>query len=194
MKHSPLILNTRAIKALLPQADLFADIREGFISFSKGEAVIPPVGELLIPEHEGEVHIKYGYLKSAPYYVVKIASGYYDNARLGLPTGNGLMLLFDKSNGQLRCILQDEGYLTDVRTAVAGALSASSLASDSMKKVGIVGTGIQAHLQLEYLSKVWTISSAVVWGRNEEKARTYPDEMSQLNFPIQALSSLEELC
>lgn len=194
MSQAPLILDLEKINSLLPKADLFNDIMQGFVAFSKGEAVIPPVGELLIPEHEGEVHIKYGYLKSAPYYVVKIASGFYDNAKLGLPTGNGLMLLFDKGNGQLKSILQDEGHLTDIRTAVAGALSVSSLAHKSMKKVGIVGTGIQAHLQLEYLSKVWEIESAFIWGRNEEKAHAYPAEMSHLKFPIHPLSDLEELC
>ncbi|MEM8892842.1 MAG: hypothetical protein AAGD28_32985 [Bacteroidota bacterium] len=98
MGQIPLILKLEEIKRLLPEADLFKDIMRGFVAFTKGEAVIPPVGELLIPEHEGEVHIKYGYLKSAPYYVVKIASGFYGNAKLGLPSGNGLMLLFDKSN------------------------------------------------------------------------------------------------
>jgi len=194
MSQSPLILNLEKIKSLLSEADLFGDISRGFIAFSKGEAVIPPVGELLIPEHEGEVHIKYGYLKSAPYYVVKIASGFYDNAKLGLPTGNGLMLLFDKSNGQLKCILQDEGHLTDVRTAVAGALSASNLAKKAMTKVGIVGTGIQAHLQLEYLSKVWEVESAYIWGRNVDKALAYPKEMAHLDFPIEQVDNLEDLC
>ena len=194
MQQPPLILNLEEIKKLLPKANLFEDIKSGFVAFSKGEAVIPPVGELLIPEHEGEVHIKYGYLKSAPYYVVKIASGFYANANIGLPTGNGLMLLFDKSNGRLKCILQDEGYLTDVRTAVAGALSASNLAKKSMTKVGIVGTGIQAHLQLEYLAKVWTIESAFVWGRNVDKAQAYTQEMAHLDFPLEQVEELEDLC
>lgn len=194
MSKAPLVLNLKEIRKLLAGADLFKDMMKGFVAFSTGEAVIPPVGELLIPEHEGEVHIKYGYLESYPYYVVKIASGFYENAKLGLPTGNGLMLLFDKSNGQLRCILQDEGYLTDVRTAVAGALSVATIAPKFMKKVGIVGTGIQAHLQLEYLAKKWEIEAAYVWGRTKEKTHAYPEELAHLSFPIYPTETIKDLC
>ena len=76
-------------------------------AYSAGEAVVPPVGELILDK--GEVHIKYGYLKQAEYYVIKIASGFYDNPDLGLPSGNGLMLLFGQQTGELVSILLDEG-------------------------------------------------------------------------------------
>jgi len=66
MPDSPMILDLSTIKALLPKADLFHDIKQGFIAYTRKEAVIPPVGELLIPEVSGEVHIKYGYLSSIP--------------------------------------------------------------------------------------------------------------------------------
>ena len=51
-------------------------------------------------------------------------------------------------------ILQDEGYLTDVRTAVAGAICAKYLAPKHVETIGIVGTGVQARMQLDYLDGV----------------------------------------
>lgn len=42
----------------------------------------------------GDVHLKYGYIQGDAYYVIKIASGFYENQKLGLPSSNGLMLLF----------------------------------------------------------------------------------------------------
>ena len=80
------------IKGVLPEIDLVPGIEKGFRQYSAGRAVVPPVGELLL--EKGEVHIKYGYLHGGEYYVIKIASGFYDNPKVGLPSSNGMMLVF----------------------------------------------------------------------------------------------------
>ena len=49
---------------------------------------MPPPGELIFQDPPGDVHIKYGYIAGGDYYVVKIASGFYDNPRHGLPSFN----------------------------------------------------------------------------------------------------------
>ncbi|HXW52552.1 MAG TPA: deaminase, partial [Myxococcota bacterium] len=142
----------------------------GFLAYSQGETVIPPVGTLHFTNPEGECHIKYGYAKNDKYYIVKVASGFKNNPQLGLPTGNGLMMLFDKNNGQPLCILLDEGYLTDLRTAAAGAIVAKYLAPKNISCIGIVGTGAQAYFQLKLLSYVTSCKKAMVWGRDKAKA------------------------
>ena len=75
------IIDLEKIKAVLPSLDLLPAIEEGFAAYSEGDAVVPPVGELLLDE--GEVHIKYGYLKGHDHYVIKIASGFYGNPQIG---------------------------------------------------------------------------------------------------------------
>ncbi len=127
--------------------------------------MVPPVGELLLDK--GEVHIKYGYLEQDEYYVIKIASGFYDNPKIGLSSSNGLMLLFSQQTGELLSILLDEGYLTDTRTAVAGAIAAKHLAPKNVSRIGIVGTGTRARLQLEYLKQVTDCRQVLAWGRGE---------------------------
>ncbi len=148
------ILTLDQIKSALPSVDLMGEIESGFIAYSQGRAVVPPVGELVMQDPPGDVHIKYGYLMGDDYYVIKIASGFYDNPKLDLPSGNGLMLVFSQKSGVLEAVLLDQGHLTDIRTAVAGAIAAKYLAPSKVARIGIVGTGVQARLQLEYLAPV----------------------------------------
>lgn len=94
------IISLDEIKRALGTVDAVSAIKDGFISYSDGRAVIPPVGELLFREPPGEVHIKYGYIHGDEYYVIKIASGFYENPVLGLSSSNGLMLLFSQKTGE----------------------------------------------------------------------------------------------
>ncbi|MEM7336454.1 MAG: hypothetical protein AAF490_30525, partial [Chloroflexota bacterium] len=130
---SPKIINKAQIETILqqiPPQNLLQLIEWGFKQYSLGNSVVPPVGELLMDN--GEVHIKYGLIKGNDHYVIKIASGFFDNPKLGLPTSNGMMLAFNQKTGQPTAVLLDEGLLTDVRTAVAGAIAAKHLAPTSI--------------------------------------------------------------
>ena len=87
------ILKRAAIEQAIAGLDLVPLIEAGFAAYSAGRCNIPPIGELVM--EKGEVHIKYGCITGARYYVVKIASGFYGNPALGLAPGNGLMLVFE---------------------------------------------------------------------------------------------------
>ncbi len=187
-----LSIRLKEIKPLLADIDLVAAMEEGFIQYSKGNCVVPPVGELIFEQPKGEAHIKYGYIKNDDYYVIKIASGFYDNPKLGLSSCQGMMLLFDQKTGVPVCILQDEGHLTDMRTAAAGALAAKYFAPKNVKAIGIVGTGIQARLQLELLKNVTSCRTAYVWGRSPENVQTFIKDMQQ-DWNIQSATSTTEL-
>ncbi|KAA3665082.1 MAG: ornithine cyclodeaminase family protein [Chloroflexi bacterium] len=177
------IITLDQIKAALPSLDLFPAIEEGFRKYSAGQAVVPPVGELLL--EKGEVHIKYGYIQKDDYYVIKIASGFYDNPQLGLSSSNGMMLLFRQQTGQAEAILLDEGHLTNIRTAVAGAIAAKYLAPSQVKRIGIVGAGIQARLQLGYLQDITPCRDVLVWGLSEVELKAYQNEMTPLGFRVE---------
>jgi ornithine cyclodeaminase len=187
------IIRLEEIKRVLPGLDLMPSIEAGFAAYSKGDAVVPPVGELWVADPPGDVHIKYGYLKNDLYYVVKIASGFYRNPEWNLSSSNGLMMLFQQRTGLLECILLDEGYLTDVRTALAGAIAARHLAVHPVDRVGILGTGVQARLQLRYLLPVTGCSRAIVWGRSREKLDRYRADMENEGFSIETTVDVEEV-
>lgn len=190
------IVSLDQIKTTLSSIDttlLLKMIEDGFVAYSQNQAVVPPVGHLAFTHPPADVHIKYGYIKGDEYYVLKVASGFYDNPQNGLPSSNGVMLVFSQKTGELLSVLLDEGYLTDVRTAVAGAIAAKYLAPSHVKAIGIVGTGIQARLQLRYLQSVTDCKKAYVWGRSEKARADYTKEMRQDGFDIIPTDDIEEL-
>jgi ornithine cyclodeaminase len=181
------------IKAAIDSVDIIPSIEAGFVAYSEGRAVVPPVGELIFKDPPGDVHIKYGYLIDDDVYVIKVASGFYHNPALNLPSGNGLMLLFDQKTGQLLSILLDRGYLTDLRTAAAGAIAAKYLAPQRVQRIGIVGTGTQARLQLRYLRRVTDCRDVSAWGRDPRKLALYCEEMENNGFSIQPTLDIADL-
>lgn len=188
-----MIIKKSQMEAILEELDIVGAMEEGFKAYSDGKTVVPPVGELLFDEPKGDVHIKYGYIKADDYYVIKIASGFYENPKLGLASSQGMMLVFNQKTGQPVAILLDEGYLTDIRTAAAGALAAKYFAPKKVKAIGIVGTGIQAELQLRYLQKVTDCRQVWVWGRNKENAERFREKLSA-DYNIHIAESTAELC
>ncbi|MEM1119937.1 MAG: ornithine cyclodeaminase family protein [Bacteroidota bacterium] len=193
MNQVPKIIQLPEIKNILKEAPIFEEIEKGFVAFSKGEAVIPPVGEMIFENPPGELHLKYGYLKSGAYAVVKIASGFYNNPQLGLSSSQGMMLLFDQRTGVIKGILLDHGYLTDVRTAVAGAIAAKYLAPKVVHNIGIVGTGIQGKFQLDYLRTVTGCRKVIVFARSNEKGQAYLEHFSGSDWQIEVTQDLKHL-
>jgi ornithine cyclodeaminase len=179
------IIDLAQIREVLEDIDVVQLIEQGFIAYSQGKVVVPPVGEMIFEDPPGDCHIKYGYIRGGDYYVVKIAQGFYENPKLGLPAMNGLNILFSQKTGEILCILLDEGHLTNIRTAVAGTIAAKFMAPKQVETIGIFGTGIQAKLQLEYLKSVVDCQNALIWGRSEKSLKQYMDEMNSSGFDIQ---------
>jgi ornithine cyclodeaminase len=187
----PKIIHLKEIQKIVSSLDLMPDIEKGFVDYSSGRAVVPAVGELILDK--GDVHIKYGYIKEDKYYVIKIASGFYGNPSLDLPSGHGLMLIFSQRTGILVSILLDEGFLTNIRTALAGAVAAKYLAPNQVERIGVLGTGTQAQLQLEYLKHVVTCREVLVWGRGRRQLAAYSEEMKDFGFHIETTSDTTNL-
>ena len=190
----PQFYNKSQVIEALKGINLIKSIEIGFVEYTRGNSVVPPVGELLFDEPPGDVHIKYGYIKSQDNYVVKIASGFSNNEQLGLSSSHGIMVMFDKNTGYLKCILHDEGYLTNVRTAIAGAICAKYLAPKHVKGIGIVGNGIQARMQLEYLSDVVNCKEVYLLGRDKDKVERYIEAMKKFDFNMNVVNNSKELC
>lgn len=187
------IIELKEILRVLPDIDVVGAVEKGFIAYSNGLAVVPPVGELLFKDPPGEVHIKYGYIRGGASYVIKIASGFYENPSLGLSSSEGLMLVFDQRTGRLEAVLLDECHLTNVRTAAAGAITARYLAPSKVERIGILGAGVQGRMQLEYTGPVVGCSSAVVWGQNEEELDAYKKDMEKKGFSVATTLQPEEV-
>jgi len=190
---SPSTLRLPAIQQYLKAIDLIPLIEKGFVSYSLGNVIVPPVAELIFDTPPGETHIKYGYIKKDDFFVVKIASGFYDNPKLGIKSSQGLMLLFSQKTGELAAILLDEGYLTDTRTAIASMITLKYLAPKKVKCIGIIGTGTQARLQLAYLHQVSNCKNIMIWGRKKNSCLAFQKDFERSSFKIKIADSITDL-
>jgi ornithine cyclodeaminase len=188
------IYDLAQIKRVLKSIQAVPEIEKGFVAYSEGKAVIPPVGELQFKEPPGETHIKYGYLLDDDYYVIKIASGFFQSPASSRYTSDGLMLLFKKGTGELVCVLDDECYLTNVRTAAAGAVSAKYLAPKDVKCIGVIGAGTQGRMQVEYLAQVTCCKEVMVWDIDRSALDDYKKDVEPLGFRVQTVLSTEDIC
>jgi ornithine cyclodeaminase len=181
------------IKKTLSSIDAVAAIEEGFVKYSEGSVIVPPVGELLFSDPPGDMHIKYGRIIDDELYVVKIASGFYDNIKLDLPAFDGLMLLFYQKTGQLKGILLDEGYLTNIRTAAAGAVAAKYFAPSDVNCIGVFGAGTQGRLQVRYLQDIVDCREIFVWGVNDEELERYKNDMEPEGYTVRTTAEPGEI-
>lgn len=179
------VVRRAQIDALLGGLDLVPGIEAGFVAYSSGRAVVPPVGELLFDEPPGEAHLKYGYLSGDSRFVVKVATGFYRNHELGLPANSGLMLLFSQRTGLLECVLLEEGHLTNVRTAVAAAITVRRLAPARVQRIAVFGTGLIARMTLQQLLAVTPCRDLIVWGRRAEALESCRDDAQALGFRVE---------
>ena len=188
-----LVLNSSEIKKCVHLNGQLIPIIEGaFKSLALGKTTMPPILRLDIEKYHGESDVKAAYIDGLDSYAIKVASGFFNNPNLGLPSSNGLMILLDSKTGVLKSVLLDKGYLTDVRTAIAGAIAAKHLSNPESSNVGIIGAGIQAKMQLEALLLVRNIKTAYIWSRDSKKTNTFvqnkecdyyiPDSQSQTSI------------
>ncbi len=187
------VIPLETIREIVPHLDLVGLMEEAFVAYSAGRAVVPPVGELIFEDPPGETHIKYGYIRGGEHYVIKVASGFPENAKLGLPGGSGLMLLFSQKTGALETALLDNGFLTDVRTAAAGVVAAKHLAPAEVTCIGILGGGVQARMQLEHLRPVIDCRQVRVWMRDAEATESYRQHFTGSDLSLEFVQSPEEV-
>ncbi len=174
-----LMLTKDEIESVLTLEDCISAVEEGFKAYNSGRAVVPFPVALLVPDHSGDIHIKPGYIKGGDTYTIKIASGFYDNPKIGLPSSHGMLLVFDAKTGEPLCIEIDRCLVTDLRTAAAGAVAAKVLARKDIGVVTVMGTGTQARYQIEALSKVRKFSELRVWGRTRANLDRYVADVSK---------------
>jgi ornithine cyclodeaminase len=174
------ILTETDLRRLVPlDLDAVDAVEGGFRALAGGAVVMPPILSMAIAEANGEVDVKTAYVPGVESFAIKVSPGFFDNPKIGLPSTSGLMILFSAKTGRVEALLLDNGYLTDVRTAAAGAVAARWLAREDAGTAAIFGTGVQARMQLRALALVRQIRRATIWGRDADKAAAAAREMSE---------------
>jgi len=177
----------------LPDIDVIGEIERGFIALSEGKVEVPPVGELLFPEANGEFHIKYGAVRGDQVFVVKLATGFFNNPKSGLPPFSGCMVVLSAKTGKVLYVLLEEGELTNHRTAAAGAVVARHLVPHRLEVIGICGSGVQARLQADYLRRVTQCRTLILWARNGERGAEAVRDIARMGYSAHLAASPEEV-
>lgn len=188
------LLNERDLRELVRlDAELVAAIERCFEALASGNVVMPDVLSMEIAEYNGEVDVKTAYLPGIDNFALKVSPGFFDNPQLGLASLNGLMIVLSAKTGLLEAMLLDNGYLTAMRTAAAGAVAAKWLAREDSEQAGVIGAGEQARLQLEALTLVRPIRRARVWAPRPEKAEEFAKEMAEsLGLEVTPVAAAED--
>ena len=204
--NAPLIATLDAIRAAVPSvAELLQSAADGYKALSAGQAHIAPVQHLKFDK--GDTCVKSGYritdrMSQVPmnseddqYFVTKIASGHPANVDLGTTATSGVMMIFSQLTGKLKAILLDDGYLTDLRTAVAGALAIQQFGPECVTRIGVVGTGTQARFQLKVLRSVTLCRHVVICGRDELKLAAIKRDVEQMGYTsVETTSNVSDVC
>lgn len=178
MRPPVTILTEADLRALVPlDMDAIACVEDAFRALATKPVAMPPILRLDIPEHRGEVDVKTAYVPGIDHFAIKISPGFFGNPALGLPSTNGMMVVLSARTGLVQALLLDNGYLTDIRTAAAGAVAARHLSRPDSAVVAVLGAGMQAELQVAALALVRPVASVRVWARDGAKARALGDRL-----------------
>jgi len=173
-----------------------AAIRNAYIASAQNQVQAPPVTYLGFQDANGDCHVKTGHIAGTDAFIIKVATGFYDNPAKGLPSSNGLNLLFSALNGAPLATLRDEGWLTDMRTGLGGAIATCALSVDGFDKVLIVGTGLQCRHQARCLQALTPDRqlSFTIWGRAGAKAIEASEDLVSDGLVAKPATDLHAAC
>lgn len=193
ISEQPELVSLDRIRAVIKPLDVINAVRSALIAQSRGQVQSPMPGQLVFDDPPGDCHIKFGHISGHPLYVVKIASSGYQNVRLGLPVNDGVFVVLSAKTGQIKSVLLDQGWLTAWRTAAAGALAGQALAPPEIREIGVLGAGLQARLQLEWLKEVVRCRRVVAWARRSERLQELCQDLEKLGFETAAASDPQQV-
>jgi len=155
-------------------------VERGFRALALGEATLPDPMILELAEQRAEVHVKGAHLRGARHIVLKVATGFYENRARGLPSGDGMFLLLDAATGVPDLLLEEHGYLTDLRTAAAVALTLKYLAPKDARAALLVGAGALARLTARAMIAELPLARLTLWNRTPERADALAKELGSV--------------
>lgn len=167
---SAAIIGADRLRALLSFEDLIEPVSRAFQQSSAGKADNQLILLFPLPDRtRGDVYVKTGTLEGQAVYIVKVSPWFAANVECGQPQG-GFIAVCDSQTGHTLALLDDQHYLSDIRTAAAGALAARMLAPQRVEAATVIGSGIQAYWQVMALYRERPFATLHVWARDGVKA------------------------
>lgn len=195
MSRDVTILTETELRAAVPLDLAAVDVVEqAFVALAEGRVIMPPIMSMEMPHLNAEVDAKTAFIDGFDIFALKVSTGFFNNAQQGLPSLGGMVTALSAKDGSVQAVFLDNGYLTDLRTAAAGAVAARHLAPPEVTTAGVVGTGLQARLQARAAHLVRPFERILVWGRNPQKAAACAVELGlDLGVEAEVCTSIEML-
>jgi thiomorpholine-carboxylate dehydrogenase len=167
------IIGEKQVAKLLTWPPLIDAIEQSLIEFSTGK-VAQPVRQIIPVPGEDAIIAAMPAIGEAM--AVKLVTLYHSNARTDLPTHQGVIMLFDKSNGA-PLALMDGRLITEMRTAAGSAAVARKLAPAQPDVVTIMGAGVQAKAHVAALAEVRDWQELRLWARDSDKGQAAANDV-----------------
>lgn len=172
------IITAKDVDSVLNYPLSFKTVEAAFRAFGQGKAHLPPKSYLIFKD---------GDLRSMPAYIntpkmniagIKSVNVHPNNPKLGLPTVMATILLTDPKNGFNVAVL-DGTHITNMRTGAAGGVATKYLSRKNSKVLTLIGSGAQAHTQLDHIMLTRKLKEVRVHARSEKSMVKFCMEMSK---------------
>jgi len=188
----PLFINKEKIATLLPMEECIEVMEKMFRSLATGECLQPLRNIMLLPEGNGVLGMMPGHATKLGVIGIKVITVFHANSESGLPSHQGIVMLFDAKHGQ-PLMLFDALEITAIRTAAASAVATKLLSRETSSTLAIIGSGEQANRHIEAMLLVRNIKQINLWSRNEKNATHLVNELScEYNIPIHVKKNVQQ--
>ena len=188
----PLFVNKEKIASLLPMSECISVLEKMFRSLAAGECLQPLRNIMRLPDGSGVLGMMPGHAAKLDVMGIKVITVFHTNSESGLPSHQGIVILFDAKNGQ-PLMLFDALEITAIRTAAASAVATKLLSRDNSSILAIIGSGEQAKRHIEAMLVVRNIKQINIWSRSEKNAKHLVNELSaEYNIPVHMKKNVQQ--
>ncbi len=181
-------------QAVALDLDMVDAIERALVALASGDVTEPPTLSMSLAGGEGALDVKTALLPGADACAVKILSGLLDRPAARRPGRGGLVVQLCPQTGAVETVYLDNGFLTDLRTAAAGAVAARHLAPADVTTAGVIGAGAQASLQIRAAHLVRPFGRVLVYGRDPRNAATCAADLAaNLDIEVEVTTNPETL-
>jgi ornithine cyclodeaminase/alanine dehydrogenase-like protein (mu-crystallin family) len=174
----PPVIDADTLRASIRFTDLIEPVATAFTESSSGLAENGLIVTFPAQTREAvDVYVKTGVLRGHPIFVAKVSPSFAVNVAKKQPQG-GLLVAFDVNTGHTLAILDEQHFLSDIRTAAAGAVAARALCPPGVRRATVLGSGVQAYWQALALHHERPYEQLTIWARDVSKARALADRLS----------------
>jgi ornithine cyclodeaminase/alanine dehydrogenase-like protein (mu-crystallin family) len=186
------ILSGKQIRDAVTMKDIVDAMRTAFIELSAGRAEMPIRAHITIPKPEGTALFMPSYMMPTGMIGIKTVTLFEDNRKNSIPYIQGMVNLFDGSNGTPKAVL-DGMTITALRTGAASGLATELLSREKSSICAIFGAGVQGRTQLEAVCAVRDIKKCFIFDPFPAAARDFAEDMGKkLNIEVTVATTSQQ--